>query len=167
MTTSKKDPPSVDTGGGAYMGGRVDTGGGDFVGRDQVKTVHQQQGASVEDLARLLAEVRKLLPQAGLDPEVTEVIEGAFRVPEDQAAKDQPKGGIIKAKLKGISELIQETGKTSDAAAKILTLLGKGATPAGALFCPVQMAIPGVSALGPKLRLGPGICKLRLPMEEP
>ncbi len=26
----------IDTGGGAYIGGRVDTGGGDFVGRDKV-----------------------------------------------------------------------------------------------------------------------------------
>jgi hypothetical protein len=134
MAASKKDPHSVDTGGGAYIGGSVKTKGGDFVGRDQVKTVHQQQGASAEDLVKLMAEVRALLPRAGLDPDVTEVIEGDFRVVEEQAAKEQPKGGIVKAKLKGISEMIQETGKTSDAVAKILKLLGKGAALAAALF---------------------------------
>jgi len=134
MATSKTDPHSVDTGGGAYIGGQVDTGGGDFVGRDQVKTVHQAQGASVEDFVKLMAEVRTLLPRAGLDPEVNEVIEGDFQVLEEQATKERPKGGIVKAKLKGISALIQETGKTSDAVVKILELLGKGAALAGTLF---------------------------------
>jgi hypothetical protein len=134
MASHKNDPKPVNTVGGAYIGGNVDTGGGDFVGRDQVKTVHQQQGASVEDLSRLLAEVRALLPDAGLDRDEMDVIAGDFRVVEEQAAKDQPKAGLIKAKLKGIAGVIQETGKTSDAVTKILTLLGKGAALAGALF---------------------------------
>ena len=30
---------SIDTGGGAYVEGKVDTGGGDFVGRDKTKFV--------------------------------------------------------------------------------------------------------------------------------
>ena len=65
---------------------------------------------------------------------MAEVIEGDFRVVEQQAAKDQPKGNLIKAKLKSISEVIQETGKTSDAVEKILKLLGKGVKLVGALF---------------------------------
>lgn len=124
----------VETGGGAYIGGNVSTGGGDFVGRDQVKTVYQQQGVSIEDLRRLLVEVRALLPQAGLDPDLAEVVEGDFKVVEDQAGKGQPRGTLIKAKLKGISDVIQETGKTSDAVDKIVKLLGRGLALAGALF---------------------------------
>jgi hypothetical protein len=134
MPTPKNDSKGVDTGGGAYVGGNVSTGGGDFVGRDQVKTVHQQQGVALGDLTKLLAEVRKLLPEAGLDRDEMDAIEGDFRVVEEQAAKDQPKGGLIKAKLEGIGEVIQETGKTSDAVTKILALLGKGAALAAALF---------------------------------
>jgi hypothetical protein len=133
MASHKNDPKPVNTGGAAYVGGNVYSEG-DFVGRDQVKTVYQQQGASIEDLARLLAEVRTLLPEAGLDRDEMDVIEGDCRVVEQQAAKDQPKAGLIKAKLKGIAGVIQETGKTSDAVTKILTLLGKGAVLAGALF---------------------------------
>jgi hypothetical protein len=38
MTPKKSKTPSVNTGGGAYIGGKVDTGGGDFVGRDQTVT---------------------------------------------------------------------------------------------------------------------------------
>jgi hypothetical protein len=112
----------------------VSTGGGDFVGRDQVKTVHKQEGASVEDLLKLLAEVRALLPEAKLESDVAEVDEGDFRVVEEQAAKDRPQAGLIKAKLKGIAEVIQKTGKASDGVGKILTLLTKGAALAGALF---------------------------------
>jgi len=134
MAASESDPESIDTGGGAYIGGNVDTGGGDLVGRDQIKAAYQQQGASVEDLRKLLADVRALLPDAGLDADVREVVEGDFRVVEDQTTKERPKGGLIKARLKGIAGVIQETGKTSDAVAKILGLLGKGAALAGTLF---------------------------------
>lgn len=124
----------VQTGGGAYIGGSVSTGGGNFIGRDQIKTVYPQAGGSVEDLLMLLREVRVLLPQASLDPDVADAIEGDFRVVEGQAGKAEPQGGLIKAKLKGIAGVIQETAKTSEAADKILGLLAKGAALAGALF---------------------------------
>ena len=133
MATERKKPKSINTG-GAYVGGNVTTGG-DFVGRDQVKNLDQhREGASVEDLARLIAEIRTLLPQAELEPDVADALEGDFRVVEAQVAKDAPKGGLVKAKLRGISEVIEETGKVSDAAEKILKLLGKGVALAGALF---------------------------------
>jgi hypothetical protein len=134
MASQNSDSKTIDTGGGAYIGGNVSTGGGDFVGRDQVKTVHKQEGASVQDLLKLLADVRALLPEAELESDVAEVIEGDFRVVEEQTAKDRPKAGLIKAKLQGIAGVIQETGKTSEAVGKILTLLTKGAALAGALF---------------------------------
>ncbi|MEA3278645.1 MAG: hypothetical protein U9Q81_25780 [Pseudomonadota bacterium] len=121
------------TGGGAYVGGNVSTGGGDFVGRDQVKTVYQQ-GASVKDLERLLDEIRDLLPQADLNTELAQVIDADFRMVEDQAAKEHPMGGLIKSRLNGILQMIQEAGETSDAVEKILKLLGKGVALAGALF---------------------------------
>lgn len=133
MPTSNKDPKTIDTGGGAYFGGSV-TAGGDVVGRDQTKTVYHQEGASIEDLRKLLGELRALLPHAALEPDIAEVIEGDFKVVEAQTAKEQPMGALIKSKLKGISDLIQETGKTSDAVEKILKLLGKGLALAGTLF---------------------------------
>ena len=134
MATKSKDPKDIDTGGGAIVGGSV-TAGGDFVGRDQIKTVQgHREGASIEELTGLLAEIRTLLPQAGVEADVAEVIEGDFRVVETQVAKEEPKGGLVKARLKAISEVIQETGKVSEATEKILKLLGKGVALAGALF---------------------------------
>jgi hypothetical protein len=134
MATTSKDPKNIDTGGGAFVGGSV-TAGGDFVGRDQVKTVQgHREGASTEELTGLLAEIRALLPQAGVEADVAEVIEGDFRVVEAQMAKEEPKGGLVKARLKAISDVIQETGKVSVATEKILKLLGKGVALAGTLF---------------------------------
>ena len=133
MPTRKDEPKTVITGGGAHIK-NLSTQGGEVVFGDQVKTVYQQQGASGEDLLKLLAELRTLLPQAGLAPVEAEAIESDFRVIEEQATKDQPKASLIKAKLKGIAALIQDAGKTSDAVEKMLKLLGKGAVVAGTLF---------------------------------
>jgi hypothetical protein len=133
MADPKNDPRSVDTGGAAYVGGNVDTGGGDFVGRDQVKMV-RQEGVSAAELTKLLAEVRTLLPQAGLRPEEAQAIEGDFRVVEDQAAQAQPKAALIKGRLKGASELIREAGTNADAVDKILKLLGRGLALVTGLF---------------------------------
>ncbi|WP_295458978.1 hypothetical protein [uncultured Thiodictyon sp.] len=125
----------VRTGGGVYIGGSVTTGGGDFVGRDQFKTLYQtQEGASAADLVRLLAEVRALLPQAGLDPASAQAIEGDFRIVEEQAAKTEPKGGLIKSRIKSAMELIQGAGESSDALEKVVTLVGRAAAMAAAIF---------------------------------
>jgi len=123
----------VQTGGGVYVGGSVDTGGGDFVGRDQLKTVYPP-GASVDDLRKLVAEIRNLLPRADLDSDVEEAIEGDFDLIEEQMANDRPRGALIKPRLKGILEMIQEAGKTTEAVEKLAKLLGRGVALAGALF---------------------------------
>lgn len=134
MANTTTEAPSVDTGGAAYIGGNVDTGGGDFVGRDQVKILYPPEGATVADLTRLLTEVRTLLPQAGLDQDTVQAIEGDFRIVEEQAVKPEPKGALIKNKLKGAADLIQETGKTADGVEKVLTLVGRAVAVAAALF---------------------------------
>jgi len=78
MTKKKEGPQQVDTGGGAYVGGKVSVEGGDFVGRDQVKTV----GLSGPDVAELFKpiyaaiEARPDTPledQADMKAEVEEV----------------------------------------------------------------------------------------------
>ena len=53
MPASKNEPKTVNTGGGAHIN-NLSTEGGDVVFGDQVKTVYQQQGASGEDLLKLL-----------------------------------------------------------------------------------------------------------------
>jgi hypothetical protein len=132
MTGDPKDSSSINTGGGAYIGGNVDTGGGTFVGRDQVITSHS--GVSLEELRRLVAELGRLLPQAGLPKDLTEVIEGDFKVVEQQASKDSPNGGIIKNKLSSLLGLVNSAGNTAGALEKIISVASKATQIAGLLF---------------------------------
>ena len=138
----------VNTGGGAYVGGDVHTGGGEFVGRDKVvqatagatavggdwTQAAAQQGVTGDDFVRLLAAMRELLPQSGLDTETAEVIDGDFRVIEEQAHKPQPKGTIILSKLKGVTELLTTAVAASEAAQKLLPMARQAVEWAGALF---------------------------------
>jgi transposase len=156
MEKEKEQGPTVDTGGGAYVGGDVDTGGGPFVGRDRVvqagpggvaiggdaidSAIHGgdalglQQGATLDQFVRLLAEMRRLVPQAGLEADEAEVIEGDFRVVEEQVQKPQPSGAIILSKLKGVTELLTTAVAASEAAQKLLPMAQQAVEWAGKLF---------------------------------
>ena len=82
-------PASVDTGGGAYIGGNVDTGGGAFAGRDQTITqVNETHGVSLAEFTALLAELRAALPAAGLD---------AVLVAVELALESAPPSGRVSA----------------------------------------------------------------------
>ena len=145
---SKTDQQQINTGGGAYVGGNVDTAGAPFIGRDQVtkatggsvintghgNVVGQKQGASLEEFAHLLAEMRKLLPQEGLAPDVVEVIDADFRVVEEQAAKEKPTGAIIVSKLEGAAKMLTTLSGAAVAAQKLAPLAQKAVEWAGQLF---------------------------------
>jgi hypothetical protein len=122
----------VDKGGGAYIGGNV-TVGGDFVGRDQTKTVIEQQ-VSLEDFRHLLGEFGQLLKQSGVSGDEAEVIEGDFKVVEQQAAKDKPNGAIVKSRLNSIMEMLKDSAGAAGHVEKIMTVGGKLAKWAGVLF---------------------------------
>ena len=142
---------NINTGGGAYIGGRVKVGG-DFIGRDKVVTagergvaiggnvsgsgnvISQLQGVTLEDLRALVAELGHLLPQAGLNPDVAEVIEGDYQVVKKQAESDKPNGSIVKNKLKSILELLTSSGNAAGAVEKILSVGSKAVQVAGLLF---------------------------------
>ncbi len=158
MTGESKDSGgTISTGGGAYIGGRVKVGG-DFVGRDKVVTagaggvavggnvtggaivtgsgniISQPQGATLEDLRALIAELGRLLPQASLNPDVAEMIEGDYQVVKKQAESATPNGGIVKTKLKSVLELLTSSGNAAGAVEKILSIGTKAAQVAGLLF---------------------------------
>ena len=84
----------IDTGGGAYVGGRVDTGGGDFVGRDKI-----MQGISPRDLeplfAFLLAAVAEEAPAAMQATAVQQVEELKAEVAKGKQADDSKMGRIV------------------------------------------------------------------------
>jgi len=148
---------TIDTGGGAYISGSVNIRG-DFVGRDKIVTagaggvavggnvtggaivtgngnvISQPQGATLEDLRALIAELGRLLPQAGLSADLKEVIEGDYQVVKKQAESDKPNGGIVKTKLKSMLELLTSSGNAAGAVEKILSIGTKAAQVAGLLF---------------------------------
>jgi hypothetical protein len=81
-----------------------------------------------------VAELGRLLPQAGLPKDLTEVIEGDFKVVEQQASKDSPNGGIIKNKLSSLLGLVNSAGNTAGALEKIISVASKATQIAGLLF---------------------------------
>lgn len=115
---SKKDKPTnqapINTGGGAYFGGTV-TAGGDIVGRDQQK-VFSGQPATIDDFTRLLAELRGLLAEARLDPDIKDAIDADFKVVEAQVQKPEPKRGLIETKLNSIAGVLGSADKAAGVA---------------------------------------------------
>jgi hypothetical protein len=142
MAEKEQSKRSINTQGGAYVEGGVTTGGGDFVGRDQNKVVVQgnvegstlvvgsdnqvtgtQNAASLTDLVRLVDEIRAQLPQSGLDPDTQEVVEGDFRVVENQLAKPEPKKALILPKLKSIAEVLTVGAVAGEAVQKLAPMV--------------------------------------------
>jgi len=136
---------------------QINTAGGPFVGRDQVtkatggsvivtggkvgdiitghgNVIGQQQGVSLEEFAHLLAEMRKLLPHAGLAPDVVDVIDADFRVVEEQIAKKKPTVAIILSKLEGAAKMLTTMSGAAVAAQKLAPLAQKAVEWAGQLF---------------------------------
>ena len=131
---TKQEPHDVHTGGGAYIGGKVEVGR-DFIGRDQVTVVEQTSvGMTVDAFLQLLAELRQQLSTAGLDTDTSDIIDADVRVIEEQASKEKPSKPIILSKLKGVTELLTETGKVAVAATALAPLAEKAITWAQQLF---------------------------------
>lgn len=147
MPKNNQPNRKIDTQGGAYIEGSVNTGGGDFVGRDQNKiTVHggmsggtlvvgnqnqinsAQTGASVADLANLVAQIRALLPQARLDEDAQEIIDGDFQVVETQLAKPAPKKALVLPKLESIAKILTTAAAAGEAAQKLAPMLQQAIT---------------------------------------
>ena len=127
-------PGQVDTGGGAYIGGKVEVGR-DFIGRDQIITVEQiSEGVSVEAFLHLLAELRQQLPSAGLDSDTAEIVEADVRMVEEQAGKEEPRKAIILGRLREVTGLLTETAKAAAAAGALVPLAEKAMTWAQQLF---------------------------------
>jgi hypothetical protein len=124
--------PMIDTGGGAYVGGNVATGGGDFVWRDRISKT--SGGATPEQFAALLAELRAALAQAKLDAEERDIAEGDLAVIETQAGKPQPKLSVIEGKLSSIKTLIEGAAGAGVAATGLAQVVQRGIELAQQLF---------------------------------
>ena len=121
----------IDTGGGAYIGGSVDTGGGAFVGRDQTIV---QQGATPDQLAALLQELRAALAAAPLDPDERNAVEQDLTSVEEQLGKPEPKLSLIKRGLGNVCDVIEAAAGAGAAAMTLAPMVQKALELAQQLF---------------------------------
>jgi hypothetical protein len=123
---AKEDKPkSINTGGGAYFGGKVEVHGGNVIGGDQYNigagagSINQSGGTNVEDLLRLLGALRQLLPQAVVDDDTRRSLQEDVVVVVNQLEKPEPKKEIVLPKLKGILETITTAASAGEALQKM------------------------------------------------
>ena len=107
-----------------------------MVGNHSSATVIKQvtEGITVEGFLQLMEHLRQQLPAAGLDGDTEDIVDADVRVIEEQASKEKPSKAIILSKLKGVTELLTETGKVVAAATALVPLAEKAITWAQQLF---------------------------------
>jgi hypothetical protein len=93
-----------------------------------------QPGITVEEFLRLLNEMRDRVARSGIEQDTLDVIEGDFKVVEQQAAKEKPNGAIIKGKLKSVEDMVASAGKATEGIEKIVSVMVRLVKMATALF---------------------------------
>ncbi len=104
------------------------------MGRDQVRV---SGGVTLDEFQALLREIRQALPQAGLEPDILEVINADFRLIEEQTQKGKPNKAIVVSKLKSISEMLKAgaaAATLATAGVKLAPLIERAIQLAGQLF---------------------------------
>jgi hypothetical protein len=112
------------------------TGDGNVIGSGSRSTVIKQQatGVTVDDLLRLLAELRQALPGADLDPDVAQAVESDLQVAESQARKDEPNAALILLKIKSVAELLATADGALGIVERVRPLAQQALEWAGQLF---------------------------------
>ena len=108
MKGKKRDKETrIDTGGGAYVGGKVEVSGGDFVGRDQVVHGDKVHGLGGEELARLFAGVYEQIETRPPDPDVDkeELVETVQKVEEEAAQGEEANPKKVERWLRTLGEM--------------------------------------------------------------
>lgn len=104
------------------------------VGRDNTVIARTQTGASLGDLTGLLAEIRALLPQAGLEEDTCAAVEGSLRVVEEQLQKPAPKKALVLPSLKQVVETLSLAAGAGEALNKLAPLIQQATAWAQALL---------------------------------
>ncbi|MEI7989659.1 MAG: hypothetical protein WCI88_11540, partial [Chloroflexota bacterium] len=134
-TMANEDKPkSIDTGGGAYFGGKVEVHGGSLIGGDQYNTnvigqqggvvnvgsgAGSQSGASKAELIQLMSSMRSLLDQAGLEDDTRQILQSDVQVVVNQLEKSQPKKELILPKLEAILKMLPTAAAAGEALQKM------------------------------------------------
>lgn len=140
MANKKQDKPSVNTEGGAHVGGNVNTGGGDFVGRD--KSVSVSVGGNLngnmvigdgntintKNIQNVFAPVYTAIQQAVLPAQEKEDITAEVREIETAIVKSEPVDEPwLARKLRALKKMAPEIAEVA------LAALGGPGAAAGAI----------------------------------
>jgi len=101
--SSKPNQPTVNTGGGAYIGGGVDTGGGKFVGRDDRSTT----GLSGDEVTRLFESIYARIdarPDTG-EADKSDLKAEVQEVQAETAKGDQANEDFLTRRLRSIGRM--------------------------------------------------------------
>ncbi len=117
---------NVTIGGNVSGATTIVTGDGNLVG---------SQVASLEELQRLLGELRHSVAGAGMDADLRDVIEGDLDTVERQLKKPEPSGGLVVGRIKAVVDtLTSSVGGAADTVEKLIPLGTKIAEIAAKLF---------------------------------
>ncbi|MCD6344369.1 MAG: caspase family protein [Anaerolineae bacterium] len=111
-------------------------GDGNVVGNNNRVNVNKSQatGVTLDEFLRVLSELRQALPQAGLDPDVAEVVTSDVQTVATQAQKPKPNGAIILAKLNGVLQMLATADGVWGLTERILPLVQHALDAAKQLF---------------------------------
>lgn len=131
MANKKQEKPSIHTGGGAYIGGRVDTGGGDFVGRDKTTYV----GGNATTIQHVFAPVYSAIQQAGIPAQEKEDLTAEVKEIESAIVEGKVEEPWLARRLRTLKKMAPEIAEVAFAA-----LGGPGAA-AGAIVKQVAVKV--------------------------
>jgi hypothetical protein len=111
-------------------------GDGNVIGDGSRSTVIKQstEGLSIDEFLELLSQLRQLVPESGIDPDIAEAIESDLQTAEAQAQKSKPNAGLILLKLRSVAELLATAEGVWSMTERIRPLAQQAMEWAGQLF---------------------------------
>jgi uncharacterized caspase-like protein len=126
---------SVNTGGGAYVGGQVTVTGGDFVGRDKITSeASSSQAMILEDFLSLLERIHSEFQKTQPEAKFHTLVENEIASIKAEAHDEQPSLPIIETKLISLKNLLEKTGSVVVATTGLAKVIQQAIVMAQKLF---------------------------------
>ncbi len=111
-------------------------GDGSVIGSHNTVTVNKTktQGATLNDLAALLAQLRTQVQTSDLPADDRESVAATLTTVEKEVAKEKPRLAVVEASLKSVESMVQSTETIGSTAAKLLPMIYQIAEFARQLF---------------------------------
>jgi hypothetical protein len=121
----------ISTGGTHITGDGIAFGIGNTVNVTKTTT---SQGATLNDFAALIAQMRALLQSSKLSEEDRDTVATNLKTVEKEAEKEKPRLKLIESSLSSVKSLVESTEGIGAAAAKLMPMLSQAVDFARQLF---------------------------------